>query len=300
MSHRSRSATALLVVLFPVFGCGEVTDHAPYDAVLGTMSAPILGGSVAPPGQWNEVSGHNCTGVLIAPRWVLTAGHCGRFNDLVQLAHRTENHSVVGEYLYPDWENTLDLGLIELATASEVPPATVAHGCASRYIQNGAALTIVGYGATRSYPTPPERFNFQLRQAPLTITDDTCAEPAESCHRAGTEFQAGTTTEDTCPGDSGGPAYVWTPMGPLVAGITSRVADIDPALAQSCGVRPGIYVRPDAALEWLESVMGEPLPEPDCRVAPVPVRLGPVSWIGLSIALGLVGERLRAKRDRAS
>ncbi len=54
-----------------------------------------------------------------------------------------------------------------------------------------------------------------------------------------------------------------TPIGPLVAGITSRGANPEATSwgggDAPCGTVPGLYVRPDAAIDWIESVIGEQL-----------------------------------------
>jgi hypothetical protein len=57
---------------------------------------------------------------------------------------------------------------------------------------------------------------------------------------------------DTCPGDSGGPLYLMTSYGPILAGVTSRGYDNSP-VACSDG---GIYVRPDKAIDWIEMTVG--------------------------------------------
>lgn len=67
------------------------------------------------------------------------------------------------------------------------------------------------------------------------------------------EFVAGRKGlgKDTCNGDSGGPAYIDTNSGPVVAGLTSRAtrdADVP------CGAG-GIYVRVDMFREWINGVL---------------------------------------------
>lgn len=232
------------------------------------LQAAVMGGNEVPEGRWDEVSGHDCSGVLIASRWVLTAGHCTAGNTHVQLRHRQESHEVIATIPYPDWQSSLDLGLLLLASETSVAPASLAVGCGSQYVVDGAAVQIVGYGATS-----PEgsQFNTELREATTEIVDADCSGDEWSCFMPGQELIAGHPGVDTCPGDSGGPLYVSSSAGPLLAGITSRAANYGATptggVEEPCGSVPGLYVRVDAAVDWIEDTIGEPLPEPDCAPA---------------------------------
>ena len=78
---------------------------------------------------------------------------------------------------------------------------------------------------------------------------------------------AGGNGVDACFGDSGGPLYLKTDDGYVVVGITSR------AYAGVPGDRPcaygGIYVRPDAIIDWIEEVSGKTVTYPEaCNLPP--------------------------------
>lgn len=262
---------------------GEDPRGQPSTNDWGELREAVIGGTVVPEGRWNEVSGHGCSGVLIASRWVLTAGHCTLGNTDVQLKHRTEGHRVVDAIPHPDWQSTLDVGLLELATEASVEPAPIAFGCGSQYIVDGAPVQIVGYGATSPEGSP---FNDELRQASTEIVDADCSGEAWSCFRPGQELIAGHPGVDTCPGDSGGPLYVLTDAEPLLAGITSRAANPgatpEGGAEAPCGTVPGLYVRADAVVDWIEGIIGEPLPEPDCSGGSAPASPGTPSSLRAS------------------
>ncbi|MEO8182164.1 MAG: hypothetical protein ABI895_25295 [Deltaproteobacteria bacterium] len=59
---------------------------------------------------------------------------------------RSESRAVVQTTTYPNWQSTLDLGLLELDSDSTVPPAQIAFGCASAFIVDGAPIRLLGYG----------------------------------------------------------------------------------------------------------------------------------------------------------
>jgi len=241
----------------------------------GQLRQAVMGGTVVPEGRWNEVSAHSCSGVLIAPRWVLTAGHCTLGNGEVQLEHRQQEHTVTDTIPHPNWQTTLDVGLLELATDASVEPARLAFGCGSEYVTDGAPVQIVGYGATSPSGS---QYNAALREATTTIVDADCSGDDWSCFMPGQELIAGHPGVDTCPGDSGGPLYVLTETGPLLAGITSRAANpgATPSggVEEPCGSVPGLYVRTDAVVDWIEDTIGEALPEPDCETPGAPTFSG--------------------------
>lgn len=253
----------------------------------GKLHAAVMGGTVVPEGRWDEVSGHSCSGVLIAPRWVLTAGHCTLGNTDVQLKHREEGHKVIDAIQYPDWQNTLDVGLLQLDSDAGVEPASIAFGCGSEYIVDGAAVQIVGYGATGPNG---RQFNDELREATTEIVDADCSGDEWSCFVPGKELIAGHPGVDTCPGDSGGPLYVLSSAGPLLAGITSRASNPEATptggVEEPCGTVPGLYVRADAVVDWIEDTIGESLAEPDCAAGGGSSEPGTPSSFSASGSLG--------------
>ncbi len=239
---------------------------------------PIVGGSDVPDGRWAEVAAVyergdvGCTGVLVAPSLVLTAGHCTSSaveavylggNDLSDLGEG-EWLEVVETVPYPEYWDSYDVGLLVLATPSAVTPPEVASGCALEELVDGAQGQIVGYGATDVYGT---RYTDHLQEAPVTIHDADCDDLDRGCEGTispGGELVAGGGGTDTCYRDSGGPLFLWTSYGvPALAGITSRGADAEGAPCDT----GGIYVRVDAVVDWIEDSAGVSLREPTCEPA---------------------------------
>jgi V8-like Glu-specific endopeptidase len=241
----------------------------------GAGPAPVIGGSNAPSGKWpdaaailyqvNGTDGMECSGVLVAPTVVLTAGHCdpqvspgiGTL-DHVLLGTNSLADPGAGEIVavartipYPDSQNTVDLTAIVLSQPAREAPRKIATGWARLDITNGAAVEIVGYGAIDS---GGNQYVDQLQQAQTTITDFDCT-TSPGCNTGAQpdgELGAGGMGVDACPGDSGGPLYLMTSYGAFLAGTTSR-AYSNATLACSQG---GIYERPDKVIAWLESATG--------------------------------------------
>ncbi|TMQ19988.1 MAG: serine protease [Deltaproteobacteria bacterium] len=243
------------------------------DAATGPR-APVIGGDSAKPGQWPDVaailfplsSGDEplCTGTLIAPSVVITAAHCYDPRDpplpdnvligTSSLARKGDGETIAIKraYVYPDPSDTEDIAVLVLARPSSRAPRKIATGWGTVDIVNGAPITVVGFGAI-----DPDGMNFvnELQEATTTITDADCS-ASSGCNpgaQPAGELGAGGMGKDTCPGDSGGPLYLMTSYGPILAGVTSRAYD---NATRACA-DGGIYVRPDKVIDWIERVAGD-------------------------------------------
>ena len=271
-------------------GCGSRSSPVvpaialAFTGVASAGDAPVIGGMNAPLGAWPDVAAvmfddgsgdmQECTGTLIAPTVLLTAGHCdpdveptlGTL-DNVLLGTNSLAQPQLGETVpvarvieYPNSQSTIDITLVLLARAAVEVPRPIATGWARFDIVNGAAVELVGYG---SIDKNGNDYIDALQQAQSTITDFDCSTKpgCNAAARPDGELGAGGMGIDTCPGDSGGPMYLLASYGTFLAGVTSRSYD-NAIYACSGG---GIYGRPDKIVDWIEQQAGVPVargPEP--------------------------------------
>ncbi|MDX2091798.1 MAG: trypsin-like serine protease [Kofleriaceae bacterium] len=257
-----RAAVVLLGPLLPLLARAE--------------PAPVIGGDTSPAGKWPDTAAmyypdgnQGCTGTLIAPTVVLTAGHCiyDGGPSAVLVGTNSLSRRADGEFLpvtkripYPDSDSTYDIAVLVLGQASRITPRPIATGWARADIKDGAAVAIAGYGAI---DRDANDYVNEMQEATTTITDADCVRSA-GCNPAAKpsgELGAGGMGIDTCPGDSGGPLYLTTSYGAFLAGVTSRGYD-DNLYYCSEG---GIYARPDKIINWIEQEAGVPVargPEP--------------------------------------
>ena len=168
-------------------------------ALLGAAAAPssaVVGGGNASPGEYPAVAEITfgpflCTGTLITPDWVLSAGHCSSVTGAavatpaswppqlinVRVGGVTQNdgetRSVSRVVMHPDYLLTsgYDISLLQLSSSSTMAPTQVA-GAGERSIWTAGTLeTIVGWGATEEGGDLPD--NLQEAQVPIT-TDSYC------------------------------------------------------------------------------------------------------------------------------
>jgi trypsin len=246
-------------------------------AALGAAAAPsmaIVGGTNAPAGKYTSVAritfgnAFLCTGTLISPGYVLTAGHCGSVTGEVaspaawppQLINVRigGNTSTTGEQVpvssvtvHPDHllNSGYDITLLKLSRASTQAPTKVAGTADTATWAPGTMEKIVGWGTTSEGGSTPK--NLQEAQVPIT-TDAYCA-GAYSDFDPRTMVCAGFPQGgvDTCQGDSGGPMFGTDSAGALkVVGATSY--------GNGCARAgyPGVYARVgDTTLrEWIRSI----------------------------------------------
>lgn len=230
-----------------------------------------------------------CTGVLIAPTIVLSAGHCA-WNKAIPVrvsalesytqAVKTQpsgvakppgkdypqsaavdsfevmNSSAIDAGVSPVGS---DLMLIRLAAPMEVPVRPIAIAQLA-HLSDVKVVRVVGFGengkkgfGTKLWADIDVAFPRCSPAAATEPSDALCAEGAELLARhPDKKF-------DTCPGDSGGPVYARGEGGDYyLVGITSRA----PMPSQQCGGGTFVTLLDGDRLAWIKSIV------PDVVVGP--------------------------------
>ena len=239
----------------------------------GANAPPVVGGGPAPSGKWPDVaaivfSGNSvgCTGTLIAPDVVITAGHC--VGGITHVILDSTNYYSNGEKIrvrsaheYPNSWGTVDVAVLVLEEETDIEPRIIAQDCIIEdYLRDGADVQIVGFGAIDIWGT---QYTSTLMEATSTVADHDCTDMWRGCNYSvspGGEIAAGGEGVDACYGDSGGPLYLLTSEGHYLVGVTSRsYANVYAPCEEG-----GIWGRPDYVIDWIEDVSGRSMPAPDC------------------------------------
>jgi len=274
-------------------------------------------------------AGYACTGTVVAPRVILTAGHCVEDiesssivePELIAVATGVSNlKKIQGAQIskvervlaYPEFDPTQlhgDAGLLILTAPVTAPPIALATSADAALYEPGDELTVAGWGIdNRNTGHAPN----QLQSATVPIEEPSrCKEgtrryyPFFDPSRQVCAIDAPKFHITTCHGDSGGPAIATRTDGtPVEIGVTS-LGD------GSCNpASPAVFTRVDQISSWVQSWIdaveaGGPMPKVTVPKAHIPTlsreRSEEISVIAMEEAFGpkfLHGQEQTIKCER--
>jgi secreted trypsin-like serine protease len=256
--HRSPHAGGSRLVRRSPRANGAIVGGEPAQAGTFASVAEVIDIRGAEEGQ--------CTGTVVAPNLVLTAGHCAEnvktgiangstgyrvLTGGVEETSERQTSTVLGVLVYEGYARKVDDGdaaLLVLSTATAAPPVRLATAADGAKLHAGSRATIAGWGETRdgqSGPTPALNWASTVVQGKRWCKHN--APPfyprSEICAIDPPRYATG-----ACNGDSGGPLLAHAPGGALLeVGIVVHGYD-------ACSTRlPTVFTRVAPLASWVQT-----------------------------------------------
>lgn len=247
-------STSLAVALSALLLSAACTKSQPSQQVEGNSSNIVNGRPVVATDSFAKYTvavgpaqEPQCTGVVIAPHHILTAGHCAEAIEggVVFFALDYAKVDAVSRQIktitrHPSYcescansvslGNTNDLSIVEIEGDLPAGFEPIAFTPKSAVV-NKAQVHLAGYGANENYDY----------ETIMKVTEVPVDKVGNS------EFSTDESKSGSCNGDSGGPAFMEVDGQMTLAGITSRGDSYCRAM--------GVYTIPDVHNTWIQSVI---------------------------------------------